>query len=78
MSTTIAKTLDMKGFACPLPIARTAQAIRELAAGELIEVFATDLGSVPDFDAWCQSTGNDLVERTEGGGVYRYVIRKKG
>ena len=78
MSTTIAKTLDMKGFACPLPIARTAQAIRELAAGELIEVYATDPGSVPDFDAWCRSTGNDLVERTEGGGVYRYVIRKKG
>jgi tRNA 2-thiouridine synthesizing protein A len=76
MSTTIARTLDMKGFACPLPIARTAQAIRELATGELLEVLATDPGSVPDFDAWSASTGHQLVERTEEDGVFRFLIRK--
>jgi tRNA 2-thiouridine synthesizing protein A len=76
MSTTIARTLDMKGFACPLPIARTAQAIRELATGELLEVLATDPGSVPDFDAWSASTGHQLVERTEEAGVFRFLIRK--
>jgi tRNA 2-thiouridine synthesizing protein A len=78
MSATIAKTLDMKGFACPLPIAKTAQAIRSLAPGELLEVLATDPGSVPDFQAWAGSTGNELVERAEDDGVFRFVIRKKG
>ncbi len=77
MSTTIAKTLDLKGLSCPLPIAKTAQAIRELRSGELIEALATDPGSVPDFAAWCRSTGNELVEQTEEGGVYRFLIRKK-
>ena len=76
MSATIARTLDLKGLSCPLPIAKTAQAVRTLAAGDLIEVYATDPGSVPDFAAWCTTTGHELVERTEDDGVYRFVIRK--
>jgi tRNA 2-thiouridine synthesizing protein A len=76
MSATIARTLDLKGLSCPLPIAKTAQAIRDLQPGDLIEVYATDPGSVPDFAAWCTTTGHELVERTEDDGVYRFVIRK--
>jgi tRNA 2-thiouridine synthesizing protein A len=73
----VAKTLDLKGLSCPLPIVKTAQAIKELASGELLEALATDPGSVADFKAWCSSTGNELVEQTEQDGVYRFVIRKK-
>lgn len=76
MSMTITKTLDMKGFACPLPIAKTAQAIRELASGDLLEVLVTDPGSVPDFAAWSVSTGHELVEHSEEDGVFRFLIRK--
>jgi len=43
---------------------------------EWVESLATDPGSVPDFQAWCTSTGNELVEQTEADGVYRFVIRK--
>jgi tRNA 2-thiouridine synthesizing protein A len=78
MATIIVKTLDLRGLSCPLPIVKTAQAIRTLALGDLIEVYATDPGSVPDFDAWCTTTGHELVERTEEPGVYRFVIRKAG
>jgi tRNA 2-thiouridine synthesizing protein A len=78
MNETITTTLDLKGLACPMPIAKTAQAIRALQPGELIESLATDAGSVPDFTAWCAATGNELVEQTEADGVYRFVIRKKG
>jgi len=76
MSATVVKLLDLRRLSCPLPIAKTAQAIRDLAVGDLIEVHATDPGSVPDFAAWCTTTGHELVERTEEGGVYRFVIRK--
>ena len=76
MSATIIKTLDMKGFACPLPIARPAQAIRELAVGDLLEVLATDPGSVPDFAAWSGSTGHELIEHSDEDGVFRFLIRK--
>jgi tRNA 2-thiouridine synthesizing protein A len=76
MSQAIAKSLDLKGLSCPLPIAKTAQAIRDLQSGDLLEALATDPGSVPDFNAWCQNTGHELVEQTEEAGVFRFLIRK--
>ena len=77
MSTTMALTLDLKGLSCPLPIVKTAKAIKELQSGDLVEVLATDPGSVPDFTAWARSTGNELVEHTNLDGVFRFVIRKR-
>ena len=76
MSHTMTMTLDLRGLSCPLPIAKTAQAIRSMNAGEVIEALATDPGSVPDFAAWCETTGNELVEHSAVDGVYRFVIRK--
>jgi tRNA 2-thiouridine synthesizing protein A len=60
-----------------MPIVRTAQAIKPLVPGELIEVLATDPGSVKDFAAWSRTTGNDLVEQSEEAGVFRFVLRRK-
>jgi tRNA 2-thiouridine synthesizing protein A len=77
MSITIARTLDLKGLSCPLPIIKTAKAMKELGPGELLEVFATDPGSVPDFKAWSKVTRNPLVEATEADGVFHFVLKKK-
>lgn len=77
MAITIAMSLDLKGLSCPLPIAKTAKAMRDLAPGQLLEVFATDPGSVPDFAAWSRATGNPLLENGEQGGVYRFLLQKK-
>ena len=68
------KTLDTKGLACPLPILKTKKVLSEMAKGAKLEVLATDPGSVPDFKAFCEATGNTLVEHSEQGGVYRFVI----
>ena len=78
MTLAIARTLDVKGLSCPLPIVKTAQALKQLAAGDLIEVLATDPGSVKDFAAWSKTTGNEIVETSQEGGVFRFVLRKKG
>jgi tRNA 2-thiouridine synthesizing protein A len=77
MSITIVTTLDLKGLSCPLPIIKTAKAMKELTAGQLLEVFATDPGSVPDFKAWSKVTGNALVESGEEDGVFHFVLKKK-
>ena len=71
------KTLDTKGLACPLPILKTKKALSELPKGARLEVLATDPGSVPDFTAFCKSTGNVLVEQSQQGGVYRFVIEHR-
>jgi tRNA 2-thiouridine synthesizing protein A len=73
----IAKTLDAKGLNCPMPIVKTAMTMKDLASGELLEVLATDPGSTKDFAAWSKSTGNDLVEQSADGSVFRFVLRKK-
>ncbi len=69
--------VDASGLSCPLPIVRTAQAMKTVATGELVEVIATDPGSVKDFDAWAKSTGNALVEQSAADGKFRFVIRRK-
>ncbi len=69
--------VDAKGLSCPLPIVRTAQAIKPMASGQTLEVLATDVGSVKDFAAWSKSTGHELVESSVDGAVFRFVIRKK-
>lgn len=74
---TIAATVDAKGLSCPMPIVKTAQAIKNVPSGALIEVLATDAGSMKDFTAWTKTTGNELVEQTTEAGVYHFVIRRK-
>ena len=73
----ITQTVDAKGLSCPMPIVKTAQAIKGLSPGAILEVLATDGGSVKDFAAWCRSTGNELVDQSSSGAVYRFVIRRK-
>lgn len=74
---TIVAKLDARGLACPMPIVRTAQAIKNVEHGELLEVLATDPGAVKDFAAWSRATGNLLLEQSADGGVYRFVLRRK-
>jgi tRNA 2-thiouridine synthesizing protein A len=73
----VAQLVDARGLTCPMPIVKTAQAMRSLTTGEIAEVLATDPGSVRDFAAWARSTGHDLVESSSDGAVYRFVIRHK-
>lgn len=77
MTTSVARTLDFKGLSCPLPIVKTAKAMKEMQPGEVVEVLATDPGSLVDFPAWCTSTGNELVEWVQEGEVYRFLLRKR-
>jgi tRNA 2-thiouridine synthesizing protein A len=71
----ITQLVDARGLACPMPIVKTAQAAKALAPGSVIELLATDAGSVKDVAAWCRSTRNELIDQTSDGGVYRFVIR---
>lgn len=73
MSVTV---LDTKGLRCPLPVLRARKAMKPLASGEVLEVHATDPGSVQDFRAFCETTGNTLLKVTETDGVYVFQIRK--
>ncbi len=72
------QTLDAKGLNCPLPILKAKKAIAGLNPGDTLEVLSTDPGSVKDFEAFTRTTGNALLETSNDGSVYRYVIKKNG
>jgi tRNA 2-thiouridine synthesizing protein A len=74
--TTTAITVDARGLACPMPIVKAAQWARGAAPGELMELLATDAGSLKDVPAWCRSTGNELVEQRAEAGVQHFLIRR--
>jgi tRNA 2-thiouridine synthesizing protein A len=69
-------TLDAKGLNCPLPILKARKALKDVAAGETLEILSTDPGSVADFEAFCRQTGNQLLESSTEDSVYRFLIRR--
>ncbi|MGG1518275.1 sulfurtransferase TusA family protein [Paenibacillus oryzisoli] len=70
------RTVPCEGLACPLPVVRTKKAIDEMKAGEIVEVRATDKGSVADLKGWSDRTGHQYIGLREENGVYRHFIRK--
>lgn len=70
------RTLDARGLQCPMPVVRTSQEIKSIALGDVLEVLATDPASMADINAWCQSTGNELLKMEKGDGLFKFYIRR--
>jgi tRNA 2-thiouridine synthesizing protein A len=66
----------VKGKACPIPVVKTAKAMKEMGPGDVLEVFATDPGVEPDMHAWTKQTGNELISIDHDAGVFRVLLRK--
>ena len=71
-------TVDACGLQCPGPILKLKKSMDTMNAGEQIEVKATDPGFPRDAEAWCQSTGNRFLSKTNNDGYYSVVIEKGG
>ncbi len=69
-------TLDCIGLYCPVPIYNTAKKLKELKAGQVLEILADDEGIKEDMPAWCKTTGNELLGIEEEAGGYRVYIKK--
>ncbi|MGV6820210.1 MAG: sulfurtransferase TusA family protein [Parvularcula sp.] len=70
------EVLDAKGLNCPLPILKAKKTLKAMEMGNTLEIIATDPGAVKDFEAFCRTTGNELVESEENGDTFRFVIKK--
>jgi TusA-related sulfurtransferase len=71
------QTLDCVGLYCPMPIVKTAQKIKEMKTGEVLEIMADDKGIKHDMPAWCQATGNEYLGLEEADGEIRVYVKKK-
>lgn len=64
------------GLQCPGPIMQVKKAMDSVAIGDRVEIVATDAGFARDASAWCDTTGNKLIEKYEEKGRYTVVIEK--
>jgi tRNA 2-thiouridine synthesizing protein A len=60
-----------------MPVLRAKKALKNLSAGDTLEVLATDPGAVADFEAFSRATGNELTESGQVEGVFRFLITVK-
>lgn len=70
------RVLDVQGLNCPLPILKAQKALREIPAGAALRVLATDPLSMADFEAFCQLTGDELIELKQEGATFSFLIRR--
>ncbi|WP_082050373.1 sulfurtransferase TusA family protein [Risungbinella massiliensis] len=68
--------LDCKGLSCPMPVVRTKKAIDQLEPGQVLEVQATDLGSLADIQGWAKSTGHHYLGTEFEDEVMKHYLRK--
>lgn len=69
--------LDARGLNCPLPILKARKALKDMAGGQVLRIMATDPGSVKDFEAFANQTGNELLNSTEESGEFHFLLKKK-
>ncbi len=70
------QTLNAEGLNCPLPIIKAKKALKGMEAGKVLEIRSTDPGSVADFAAFCDQTGNELLSSNTEGNIYLFEIKK--
>ena len=73
----IDKEIDTSGLNCPLPILKAKKALADMQSGQTLRVFATDAGSMRDFQAFAKQTGNELVEQQAVGEDFIHVMRRR-
>lgn len=72
----IDERLDACGLACPLPLLKAKQALNAMNAGQVLEVRATDAGSVRDFKAYADLSAHELISTEEVDQVYIHILRR--
>lgn len=69
--------VDARGLACPLPLLKAKQALRDLAVDDVIRVIATDAGTLKDFVSFATITGQIIEGFYQQNQDYYYLIRKQ-
>ena len=72
------EVLDTVGLYCPVPIIKTAERIKRMGTGQILEVLSDDRVILIDMPAWCRSTGHEYLGHERQGSEYRLFVRKRG
>lgn len=72
------ESLNARRLLCPLPVIRTQDRVKRMAAGEQLEVICTDPGVMQDIPAWCRINGHTILETKAEDGEYIIVLEVGG
>lgn len=70
------KKLDVRGLNCPQPILRIRACLEEMESEKVLQITATDPGSIRDIETFCDQTDNALLSSSEVAGEYIFLIQK--
>ncbi len=81
MSINFDQTLDVKGAKCPMPLVKSRKMVNNLPVGQVLQVIATDRGSVADFQGWVKAAKNvELIKQEtaqdNGQDLYIHYLRR--
>ena len=69
--------LDAKGLMCPEPVMMLHVKVKELAAGQVLRILATDPSTTRDIAKFCTFLKFELLSQQErDDGVFEYFITK--
>ena len=69
--------LDTQGLLCPEPLMLLRNHVREMPAGSVVHILATDPSTERDFNQFCHFMGHELLAAKTAGPVFEFWIRKK-
>ena len=72
------KQIDCTGLFCPMPVLKTREAMRAMAAGQVLEMRSDDPASEADMKSWSARTGHQLLAVEKRGAVFHFIVRKTG
>ena len=72
----VAKVLDLKGLACPMPVVKVSKGIKEVEVGEVIAAQTTDPGALTDFPAWAKTSGYEIVKTEQEDKLITFYIKR--
>ncbi len=70
------KVMDLKGLPCPMPIVKIGQEIENVEVGQVIQAITTDPGSLSDFPAWAESSGQEILSTEQTGDEIIFWVKR--
>lgn len=69
--------VDVAGLTCPMPVVKLKKGMETLESGQVLELHATDRGTLNDFPAWAKNGGHTILKTIQDDKVIKFWVQKK-
>jgi CoA-disulfide reductase len=69
--------VDVTGLTCPMPIVKLKKGMETIDSNQILELHATDRGTLSDLPAWSKNAGHTILKTEQDGPIIKFWIKKK-